>query len=250
MAFTEDQLKENWERVLYILDAFLEICAVHNIQYQMVYGSALGAVRHGGFIPWDKNLDASMPLPDYLRFIELCQNGVLPEDLALKGRGFYESDARQIPRLVLKDNLIKCAYLDPNLDLSVYCAAPNDPGKQEKLITKARLNNKMYRLRNVDKKRSFPYNVLKGMLNLVPNTVFEKSFDKMVGNVSDLDNANYVVSLEAVYGNEVFPKSWIYENIQFPFEGRMVNITANYDEYLTLVYGADWKTPTKFKKDL
>ena len=44
--------------------------------------------------------------------------------------------------------------------------------------------------------------------------------------------------------------SWIYENIQFPFEGRMVNITANYDEYLTLVYGADWKTPTKFKKDL
>ncbi len=45
------------------------ICIKHNLKIMLAYGSALGAVRHGGFIPWDDDLDLFMPRKDYDLFI-------------------------------------------------------------------------------------------------------------------------------------------------------------------------------------
>ena len=46
------------------------ICRAHDIRYYISDGTALGAVRHGGFIPWDDDLDVVMPRPDYEVFIK------------------------------------------------------------------------------------------------------------------------------------------------------------------------------------
>lgn len=50
-----------------------KICVEHNITYFLNGGSALGAVRHQGFIPWDDDLDIGMMLEDYKRFIEVLK---------------------------------------------------------------------------------------------------------------------------------------------------------------------------------
>ena len=47
-----------------------KVCREHNIRYYISDGTMLGAVRHGGFIPWDDDLDIVMPRPDYIRFIQ------------------------------------------------------------------------------------------------------------------------------------------------------------------------------------
>lgn len=50
---------------LKILKDFVSFCDAKNLTYYLTGGSALGAVRHGGFIPWDDDIDIAMPRDDY-----------------------------------------------------------------------------------------------------------------------------------------------------------------------------------------
>lgn len=58
-------LKALHGRILNILLALDKVSREHGLRYSISFGTMLGAVRHGGFIPWDDDLDISMPRPDY-----------------------------------------------------------------------------------------------------------------------------------------------------------------------------------------
>lgn len=58
------------------------ICRRNNINYMLFAGSALGAVRHKGFIPWDDDLDIVMLREDYDRFLSVAPN-------ELDGKQYY-----------------------------------------------------------------------------------------------------------------------------------------------------------------
>ena len=66
LTLREIQLAE-----LEMLKAFDVFCRKHGLVYSIMGGTLLGAVRHGGFIPWDDDIDLWIPRPDYERFISL-----------------------------------------------------------------------------------------------------------------------------------------------------------------------------------
>lgn len=60
--------------LLNLLNKFDHVCKLYNIDYTLFGGTLLGAIRHGGFIPWDDDLDIAMLRKDYDRLLSLPDN--------------------------------------------------------------------------------------------------------------------------------------------------------------------------------
>jgi len=76
MAIDPKDLRKAQLIMLDMLVEFDAICQKHNLKYWLDSGTLLGAVRHKGFIPWDDDIDLSMPIEDYNRFQEIAKEGL------------------------------------------------------------------------------------------------------------------------------------------------------------------------------
>ena len=75
-------MKKNWSAQLEVLEVVKKICEKHDITYFAEWGTMLGAVRHGGIIPWDDDIDICMKRNDYEKFLQAAEQE-LPEDFCV-----------------------------------------------------------------------------------------------------------------------------------------------------------------------
>ena len=76
--FTVSETLRNVQLLNLELLRFIDnVCNKHNIDYWITGGTLLGAVRHGGFIPWDDDVDITFMREDYEKFIEILPNEIL-----------------------------------------------------------------------------------------------------------------------------------------------------------------------------
>lgn len=71
LQYDPDTLKKLQGVLLEVLLEFRSVCDEHGLPYFLAYGTALGAVRHGGCIPWDDDLDVGMLRADYEKFLQI-----------------------------------------------------------------------------------------------------------------------------------------------------------------------------------
>lgn len=83
--FNEQHLRASQLKQLEMLKVIIAICERHQITYWLEGGTLLGAVRHGGFIPWDDDIDIAMTREDLERFTEIAPKE-LPENLIIQNR--------------------------------------------------------------------------------------------------------------------------------------------------------------------
>ena len=114
LNLTSDQRQKLKGVQLEIFDHFLDFCQKHNLQYQLGWGTLLGAVRHKGFIPWDDDLDVCMPAKDYYRFINEYQdeNG-FHLDCREKDSRCWQSFAK-----LMKDGTVYEEYVKQRCDMA------------------------------------------------------------------------------------------------------------------------------------
>lgn len=88
--YVSSMMKKAWAAQLEVLYEVQQLCKRHGIQYFAEWGTLLGAVRHGGMIPWDDDLDICMLSKDYNRFFELADE--LPDGFSISEYHTNESD--------------------------------------------------------------------------------------------------------------------------------------------------------------
>jgi len=77
-------------KILEIAVYFDKLCKENDITYYLMGGSALGAMRHQGFIPWDDDLDVFMDFENYTRFIKVCKTKLDIEQFYFQKEGTEE----------------------------------------------------------------------------------------------------------------------------------------------------------------
>lgn len=70
--FIPAAIKQAWAAELEVLLEIDRVCKKHDIEYYADWGTLLGAVRHGGYIPWDDDIDIVMKRDDYLKFLSVA----------------------------------------------------------------------------------------------------------------------------------------------------------------------------------
>lgn len=129
------ELRKLQLKMLGILNVVTSVADKHNIPYWLSGGTLLGAIRHGGFIPWDDDIDIELLLPDYKKLLKILKTE-LPSDLYLqtpsdKGYRLLFSKVRDRHSVVFEedDHLDKYSekgiYIDIFPEEISYCTLKN-----------------------------------------------------------------------------------------------------------------------------
>lgn len=120
--YPEGALERLQKEELKILEVIDSICRKHGLTYFIDAGTTLGAVRHGGFIPWDDDADVGMPYEDYKKFCEIAPHE-LPEGYSYHDwnntPGYYafwpkifRDGTRFVDNLARQAGLNQCIFVD------------------------------------------------------------------------------------------------------------------------------------------
>lgn len=257
MAIQESgQLTGLKEAELGLLREFIRICGELNLSYFAVQGTLLGAVRHGGFIPWDDDIDVGMLRDDYECFLEKAPH-YLPEYYFLQT---FRSDPehyhcfaklRDSRTTFIENTAQKLRRMNHGIFIDIF---PFDYYPEKKIQARCFEIKKFmlrYRLRSEfyipqDNVRNVP-NILRKILMktaavLVPSerAALEES-DRLYRSIRP---GNLLVNNGSPWGKrEIVERSWMEQTKPLVFEDLPVSVPIGYDAYLTHVYGDYMQLP-------
>lgn len=237
-----------------ILQAVHNFCMDNNIKYSLAYGTLLGAVRHGGYIPWDDDIDIAMLRDDYERFYKEFKDP----------NGFYKfREARNMENMNIgfgkvedtRTLLIESANsgnIGINIDVfpidNMYDSFDLSCKQLKKLnVYKSLL---IAKVRPVKVVHGLPKKILMFFLKilLLPVSI-HKIVLRFIRSVIKNHNSNseYVAMIlgTSFSMNNIFKRDLWKEYSTISFEGRTFMTVKNIDAYLKLAYGDYMQLPPK-----
>lgn len=230
------------QAVLYeLLVEFDRVCKSHNIPYILYAGTAIGAVRHNGFVPWDDDADVLMLRKDYERFLKIA-DGMLDSKYFLQKE---YSEHWPVGSSKLRKNNTTCLekyYSNDDLrHQGIYIDIfPCDNASEHILMRKIQFfASRIVIAKSLDARGYLTNSKLKKIFitfcRLLPGKIFKK-----IAMLKGKENSRLV---HAFFGStrtdkkSVFERKWITTVEDHQFINSQFLISSYYDKLLTLMYG-------------
>ena len=240
--------------LLKAMDEIHRICEDSGIVYYLIGGSALGAVRHEGFIPWDVDIDIAMHRDDYDRFAEAAEK-MLPKGLSYHNhkntREYYRPHATvSIDNVyaVINSDYYRNAKTKPLfIDIFPLDNAPDDTTLQEKQAKELKRIVKIHSRKEcvLYKRNTFVQIAIKRIIQgaLLPYSLdhLEKKRESILTKYDAQDTKCWCSMVSHYpYSKQCMAKKIYGEPLKVKFNGRMYNAPHELDEYLTRIFGKNY----------
>ena len=221
------------------------VCKKHEINYWLDGGTLLGAVRHGGFIPWDDDVDLTMLRKDYNKLLEVLPLEISKHDyfkencgltLLIEGQKNYFSDFKSVYDVDNKEgylnddnfSFLQIAWLKPYVKIDFF---PKDFLETEKIS--------FFKKNYVSNKYKFNQKVKKGeYLFFKKLNEFNDKFGFVLNETPQFADSFDVIPLAPV---RIFETSKTFPLNKISFEGYEFNCPNDVDYYLSLIYGKNFR---------
>lgn len=244
-----------------MLEYIHNICEKNNINYFLIGGSLLGAVRHKGMIPWDDDIDIALLRNDYNKLISILKKEKSNEYMILNNqiqKDYFYPFSKLINKktVLIENNFESIENYGVYVDIFAIDSLPED----EKEINKRYKMQKRYqnmiflaaadnsKNKNILKRimRDFCKKILKlyGYKNIV------NKYDRICTKYNYLKNSKLAISNWPIYSKEnEIQKLADYKNImEIEFEKLYVKVPKNYDRILTTAFGNYMELPPEEKR--
>lgn len=255
-----EYLKKSHELMLEILIFIDKLCRDNNINYSLDTGTLIGAVRHGGFIPWDDDADISFTRENYEKFIQILNNTELPDNIKIYNpilnNHFYDFSFRlyntkeKIRNEIDNVNKFNGFTQYAIVDIFVYDEVPIKKMSFRLYILKLQL---IFGL-SLSKRYNIIYKHYKGIYKLFAfvlsifgklfsiKFLYEKYRKASMSYFKKNTGKCYCTSWSPEYPGWIYNSKDLEEYIDIEFENKKLMIFKNYDNILTIGYG-DYMTP-------
>lgn len=247
---TTEELKNLQNKILEIVKYFDDFCQKNDITYYLMGGSALGAMRHSGFIPWDDDFDVFMDHINYKKFLNIVENKLDKERFY-----FQREDSEEWPMYFSKIRMNGTTFIEEDVKdremhhgvyIDIMCLNNSSQIKavrymqylSARILNTRALVHKGY-ISNT-KFKTIALTISKYIINgFVKNCLlnFVRSFNKK--------NCNLVGHFfgRAPFLKTSFPKGFLGEPRYVKFENIMLPVPNNVEEYLAVRYGERYMEP-------
>lgn len=244
-----NQLQHLQRVILSIAKDIDALCRANNIQYYLLGGSAIGAIRHKGFIPWDDDFDIIMDDANYRKFIEVAREQLDPDKYyvceGLKDWPLY------FTKIKLKGTHLKEVegFWDKDTD-GIYVDVfkmDNVPGN--KIIAHYQyFLGKLYLCYTLSRRTydsaSFSKRLMMALSFPLRCKFVRQWVLKRVEKFNGIETENFGFFYGRTrYHSSVIKKSIFGKPTYVPFEDTEFPIAEHYHEYLTQVFGDYMKLP-------
>lgn len=228
---------------LELLEAFIDVCEKNNLKYFIDYGTLLGAIRHKGFIPWDDDIDISMPRKDYEKLVDIFDkdNNVFGKKFKLASiyneYNIYKPflNLIDITTITTSKTRIKKYYYPIWIDIFPFDSF-NDINRAKIIMKKVQLNVDQGRRPIMLQKNIFKKIYIFFFNNRIFSKYKFKNADKLAK--SQTNDSKILINYYSPYGlKDVINEILFDDTIFTEFENIKVRIPKDYNTRLTVLYG-------------